>query len=43
MPNEAVGMLYVESTNDPAVHLYRDLGFRVHATDRAYTLEVSPR
>ena len=37
-----VGMLYVESTNDPAVHLYRDLGFTVHATDRAYTLEISP-
>lgn len=38
-----IGMLYVESTNDPAVHLYRDLGFTVHATDRAFTVEVLPR
>jgi mycothiol synthase len=31
-----VGMLYVESTNAPAVHLYERLGFTVHHADRAY-------
>ncbi len=38
-----VGMLYTESDNAPAVRLYRDLGFTVHSTDCAYTLEVAAR
>ena len=31
-----VGMLYVEADNDPAIRLYRKLGFEVHADDVAY-------
>jgi mycothiol synthase len=31
-----VGMLYVESDNEPALVLYRKLGFTVHADDVAY-------
>ncbi len=34
----AVGMLYVESTNERAVGLYRSLGFSLHHQDVAYSL-----
>lgn len=38
-----IGMLWVEATNEPALHLYRDLGFTVHCRDRAYGLQVPAR
>ncbi len=39
----ACGMLYVESTNEAAIRLYRDLGFERHRVDTAYAMEVPAR
>ena len=36
------GMLYVDASNQGAVHLYEDLGFTVDHVDRSYVGEVAP-
>ena len=38
----ATGMLYVDSSNTGAVHLYDHLGFTLDHVDRAYVGEVAP-
>lgn len=34
------GMLYVDAANEPALALYRSVGFGIDHTDRAYLLEI---
>jgi mycothiol synthase len=36
----AIGMLYVDASNIPAVHLYEKLGFTIEHIDRAYGGEI---
>jgi len=37
-----VGMLYVDGANEPALRLYRSLGFETERRDRAYARDVAP-
>jgi mycothiol synthase len=37
------GMLYVDASNAPAVHLYRSMGFQVEHSDQAYVGDVAAR
>ncbi len=38
-----IGMLYVDGTNAKGLAMYDRLGFTIHHTDVAWTLEVTPR
>ncbi len=36
----STGMLYVDSTNEPALKMYRRIGFHIDHIDRAYTIDI---